>query len=251
MVLQLNGKVALVTGGGSGIGRAASLAFCSHGAKVVVVDVNLEGGAETRELIEERGGHAVFVRADVTQATAVESMVTKTIETYGRLDCAFNNAGVLGGGMLTECTEREWDSIMNVNLRAVWLCLKYEILQMLKQGRGTIVNSASAAGLVGMAGSTPYVVSKHGVVGLTKTAALQYANQGIRVNAVCPGYVRTQMIEGIVGDPRKEEAVVRLHPMGRLGVPEDVAEAVVWLCSEAASFITGHALPVDGGYVVP
>ena len=208
MNAQLNNRVALVTGGGSGIGRASALAFAKQGSNVVVADVNLESGNETVELIQKDGGHASFVTADVTKATDTESMVIKAVEEYGRLDCAFNNAGILGGGSLTECTEEDWDLVMDVNLKGVWLCLKYEILQMLKQGGGCIVNTASVAGLVGFAAATPYTTSKHGVVGLTKTAALQYADQGIRVNAVCPGITRTPMISNLLRSRLKTDKLL-------------------------------------------
>lgn len=208
MNAQLNNRVALVTGGGSGIGRASALAFAKQGSNVVVADVNLESGNETVELIQKDGGHASFVTADVTKATDTESMVIKAVEEYGRLDCAFNNAGILGGGSLTECTEEDWDLVMDVNLKRVWLCLKYEILQMLKQGGGCIVNTASVAGLVGFAAATPYTTSKHGVVGLTKTAALQYADQGIRVNAVCPGITRTPMISNLLRSRLKTDKLL-------------------------------------------
>ena len=245
---QFEGKVALVTGGSSGIGRASALAFAREGTKVVVADVNVEGGEETVQKIEELGGEGIFTRADMSNTADVEAMVTKAVEAYGRLDCAFNNAGLFGLGSIVECTEQDWDRIMDVNLKGVWLCLKYEILQMLEQRGGVIVNTASVAGLVGGAGATPYVASKHGVVGLTKVAALEYADQGIRVNAVCPGLTRTPMIKDLLNTEREESSISR-HPIGRLGTPEEIAEAVVWLCSDAASFVTGHAMPVDGGYV--
>ncbi len=249
---QLQDKVALVTGGASGLGRSAALLFAREGARVVVGDLDVDGGQETVLQIEEAGGAAISVTADVTQSAAVEAMVSRTVETFGRLDCAFNNAGIEGavGTSTAEYTEEEWDRVVNVDLKGVWLCMKYEITQMLEQGSGAIVNTSSVAGLVGLRGSSPYVASKHGVVGLTKTAALEYAQQGIRVNAVCPGVFRTPLVERIIARvPGREQEYMNAQPIGRLGRPEELAEAVVWLCSDAASFVTGHAFPVDGGFV--
>ena len=251
MAGQLEGKVSLITGGGSGIGKASALAFAREGSKVVVADVNVEGGEQTVRLIQDTGGEATFVRADVSISSDVSDMVSHAIQTYNRLDCAFNNAGVSGGpGRVHEYTEENWSRVLNINLTGVWLCMKYEIIQMLNQGGGAIVNTASVMGLVGGSRSPAYGATKHGVVGLTKTAAVDYAREAIRVNAVCPGYIRTPMIEqGVLLDPGGEERVVSRHPMHRLGTPEEIAEAVVWLCSDAASFVTGHAMAVDGGYV--
>jgi len=245
----LDGKVALVTGGSSGIGRASALAFAREGAKVVVADVLVDGSGETLQMVKDRGGQAVFFKADVSKLDQVEEMVNETVETYGRLDCAFNNAGIGGGRAATaKCTEEEWDRVININLKGVWLCMKYEIQQMLKQGTGAIVNTSSVAGLVGFQGTPAYVASKHGVIGLTKAAALEYATAGIRVNAVCPGVIRTPMIDRIVAArPQMKEVYRTMHPLGRLGEPEEIAEAAVWLCSDAASFVTGHAMVVDGG----
>lgn len=248
---RLDGKIALVTGGSSGIGRAAALAFAREGAKVVIADVLIEGSEETVQIIEKSGGQAIFFKTDVSKSDEVEVLIKKTAETYGRLDCAFNNAGVGGGRAATaKCTEEEWDRVIEINLKGVWLCMKYEIQQMLKQGGGAIVNTASVAGLVGFQGTPAYVASKHGVVGLTKAAALEYATSVIRINAVCPGVIRTPMIDRIVAArPQMEEVYTAMHPVGRLGEPEEIAEAVVWLCSDAASFVTGHAMVVDGGLV--
>ena len=245
------GKVALVTGAGSGIGRATALVFAREGAKVVVSDIVVEGGQETVQQIEAAGGEAIFVKADVSQAADVEALVTQTVETYGRLDCAFNNAGIEGGMKLTiDCTKEEFDRTIAVNLTGVWLCMKYEIQQMLSQGSGAIVNTASAAGLVGFPSLPDYVASKHGVVGLTKTAALEYAKSGIRVNAVCPGVIQTPMVErGAQLSPGFDELAVSMEPVGRFGQPAEIGEAVVWLCSDAASFVTGHPMVVDGGLV--
>ena len=248
---RLDNKIALVTGAGSGIGRATALVFAREGARVVVSDIVVEGGQETVQQIEAAGGEAIFVKADVSQAADVETLVAKTVETYGRLDCAFNNAGIEGGVKPTiDCTEEEFDRTIAVNLTGVWLCMKYEIQQMLSQGGGTIVNTASAAGLVGFPGLPDYVASKHGVVGLTKTAALEYAKSGIRVNAVCPGVIQTPMVErGAQLSPGFDELAVSMEPVGRFGQPAEIGEAVVWLCSDAASFVTGIPMQVDGGLV--
>ncbi len=250
MTGDLEGKVALTTGGASGIGRATALAFARERAKLVVADMNEEGARQTAHMITENGGEATAVQVDVTRAAEVEALISKAVDIYGRLDCAHNNAGILGLPFLrlTEYTEAEWDRIIDINMKGVWLCMKYEIPQMMQQGQGAIVNTASAAGLVGSSAFPIYDASKHGVVGLTKSAALQYAKRGIRVNAVCPGVIQTPMVdEGIEANPRFEQGAISTNPSGRLGKPEEVAEAVVWLCSEAASFVTGHAMSVDGG----
>jgi NAD(P)-dependent dehydrogenase (short-subunit alcohol dehydrogenase family) len=256
MAGRVEGKVALVTGGASGIGRATALTFAREGAKLVIADMNEEGGQQTVHMITEKGGEAIFVRTDVSKATEVEAMITKTVETYGRLDCAHNNAGISGFGiagdayaLTAEYPEERWHQVIAVNLTGVWLCMKYEIPQMLSQGRGAIVNTASGAGLVGSRGMSAYVASKHGVVGLTKTAALEYAQQGIRVNCVCPGVIQTPMTARGLSDPEQKAQIVAREPIGRVGTPEEVAEAVVWLCSDAASFVTGHAMSIDGGLV--
>ena len=251
MTKQFEGKVALVTGGSSGIGRATASAFAGEGANVVVADVLVEGGGETVRMIKEAGGEAIFVKTDVSKATEVEALIKKAVETYGRLDCAINNAGVEGTMAPTaDCTEENWDCTININLKGVWLCMKYEIPQMLKQGGGTIVNTASVAGLVGLQGLPAYCASKGGVVQLTRTAALEYAKAGIRVNAVCPGVIRTPMVDRLTAaQPEMKEALTAMEPVGRTGKPEEVAEAVVWLCSDSASFVTGHAMAVDGGFI--
>ena len=252
MAEPFDGKVALVTGGGSGIGRASGLAFARDGAKVVIVDVDVAGGEETVQMIKEAGGEAALVHADVTRTADVEAMVGRAVELYGRLDCAFNNAGVSGRerNLTADYTEDEWDRVVGINLKGVWLCMKSEIVQMLKQGGGAIVNTASVAGLVGIRGTSAYIASKHGVVGLTKAAALEYAESGIRVNAVCPGYIHTPLTQPIFDRVEGfEQQVLARHPLGRLGQPEEIAEAVVWLSSDAASFVTGHSMPADGGYV--
>jgi NAD(P)-dependent dehydrogenase (short-subunit alcohol dehydrogenase family) len=246
------GKVALVTGGSSGIGRATALAFAKESAKVVIAARRIPEGEETVSMIKEIGGEALFVQTDVSKTAEVEAMIRKTVEAYGRLDCAFNNAGIEGSALvpLPDYSEEDWDQVMAVNLKGVWLCLKYEIPQILKQEGGAIVNMSSVAGLVGARTGAAYVASKHGVVGLTKAAALEFAPQGIRINVVCPAIIRTQLVERAYFSTGLEDFVTGLHPIGRVGTPEEVAETVVWLCSDAASFITGIAIPVDGGFVI-
>lgn len=248
----LDGKAALVTGGASGIGRASAIALAKAGATVAIVDVNEDGGKETATLVvEEAGGDAEFVRADVTQPDDVAAVVDKTVARWGHLDCAVNNAGTTGASAPTaDYTLDEWTRTIELNLTSVFLCLKHEIPAMLERG-GAIVNMASGAGLVGFPGLPAYVASKHGVVGLTKAAALEYASQGIRINAICPGSTRTPMLEGFMGgDEKLERMLTRPIPVGRLGRPEEIAEAVVWLCSDAASFVVGQALAVDGGTIM-
>ena len=247
----VEGKVALVTGGASGIGRATALTFAREGAKLIIADMNADGGQQTGHMITEQGGEAIFVRTDVSQAVEVQALLSTAVETYGRLDCAHNNAGIAGAGkeLIAAYPEDTWHQVIAVNLTGVWLCMKYEISQMLHQGGGAIVNTASGAGLVGNRGNSAYAASKHGVVGLTKTAALEYAQQGIRVNCVCPGWVQTPLAARSLSDPERRAQIIARHPIGRVGTPEEIAEAVVWLCSDAASFVTGHAMSVDGGYV--
>lgn len=249
MERQMEGRVALVTGGSSGIGRATAVKFAAEGARVVVADVNTEGGEGTVRLIEDGRGEAIFVRTDVANATEVETLVNRTIQVYGRLDAAVNNAGISIEGRVHEVSEAAWDRLLGVNLKGVWLCMKYELIQMLKQGGGAIVNMSSVWGVVGMTGEAPYVASKHGVSGLTKAGALDYAREGIRVNEVCPGLIHTPMTANTLSDPVRRERIVSKEPVGRPGTPEEVAAAVVWLCTDAASFVTGHALVVDGGFL--
>ena len=251
MAGTLTGKVALVTGASSGIGRAAALAFAREGAKVVAADVTVEGGNETVQLIKKTGGEAIFVPTNVAKAADVEALVNAAVSTYGRLDCAYNNAGISGKSQsIVDTTEENWDRIIAINLTGVWLCMKYEIPAMLKNGGGAIVNTSSDAGLIGVKRTGAYVASKHGVVGLTKTAALEYAKSGVRVNAVCPGPIETPMLmKGADRFPQMIPKMVKAQPNGRLGKPEEIAEAAVWLCSDAASFVTGLAMPVDGGYI--
>ncbi len=242
-------KVAIVTGGSFGIGRATAIAFAKLGAKVVVADYIED--QETTDTIKKLGGDALFIKCNVSKANEVKAMVEKTISTFGRLDYAFNNAGIEGNSATTEeCSEEDWDRIINVNLKGVWLCMKYQIPEMRKAGKGAIVNCSSIAGLVGFQASPAYTASKHGVVGLTKTTALENAKLGIRVNAVCPGVIRTPMIDRATGNNKEAEKQFEdAEPMGRLGNPEEIADTVVYLCSDAASFITGHSIPVDGGWV--
>jgi NAD(P)-dependent dehydrogenase (short-subunit alcohol dehydrogenase family) len=248
MPRPFEGKVALVTGGNSGIGKATALMFAQEGAWVVIAARRVDEGMQTVEEIQQAGGEAFFVRTDVAQAAEVEALVRKTIATYGRLDCAFNNAGIGGGGLLHEFPEEDWDRIVDINLKGVWLCMKYQITQMLMQGGGAIVNDSSGAGLTGFVRSPCYAASKHGVIGLSKSAALQYATKGIRINVVCPGVIMTPMIEcAFASGPGVQEWFLSKQPTGSGGRPEEVAQAVVWLCSDAASFVTGVALPVDGG----
>jgi NAD(P)-dependent dehydrogenase (short-subunit alcohol dehydrogenase family) len=247
----LQGKVVLVTGGGSGIGRATSILLAKQGAKVMIADYVPEGAERTVKMIKEAGGEANCIAADVSVTRQVEMMVDKTVETYGRLDCAFNNAGIEGKMVDTaDYPEDVFDRIIAINLKGVWLCMKYEIPQMLKNGGGAIVNTASAAGLVGVAQLSAYNASKHGVVGLTKTAALEFAQKNIRVNCVCPGLINTPMVARMV-DSRgmNEQELLAAEPVGRMGRPEEIGEGVVWLLSDAASFVTGHSMSIDGGFV--
>ncbi len=246
----LRDKVALITGGGSGIGRATALIFAREGAKLVIADLNRKGAEETAAMVEKAGAKAVSLESDVLKPGAAEDLVRQAVKHFGRLDCAFNNAGVAGDLARTaESTEENWDFVVGIDLKAVWLCMKYEIAQMLKQKSGAIVNTASIAGLGANPLGIAYSAAKHGVVGLTRTAAVEYAKIPIRVNAVCPGVTETPMVEaGIAKRPGMRAVFSKLHPMGRLGRPEEIGEAVAWLCSDAASFVTGIPLPVDGGF---
>ena len=249
MTRLFEGKVALVTGGASGIGRVAALAFANKGAKVVVSDVAVADGETTAQLIKQNGGQAIFVKADVTNGREIEALICATVQTFGRLDFAFNNAGIDGVRAQTaDYPEATWTEVININLTGVFLCMKFEIPVMLRQSGGVIVNMASVAGVIGFPGHSAYTASKHGVIGLTKTAALEYAKAGIRVNALCPTYTRTPMLERIIASkPDLESKLTARVPIGRLGTPEEIAAAAMFLCSDAAAFITGHAMMMDGG----
>jgi NAD(P)-dependent dehydrogenase (short-subunit alcohol dehydrogenase family) len=244
-------KVALVTGAGSGIGRACALAFANRGAKVVAADVSIQGGKETIRLIDEMEGTGMFFQCDVGNPHAVEELINKTLKSFGQLDFACNNAGIQGVRVPTvEYPLEAWNNVIYTNLTGIWLSMKFEIAQMLEQGSGVIVNMSSILGKVGFANASAYVAANHGILGLTKTAAIEYANQGLRVNAVCPGFIYTPMLQrtGIEEDSDLYHIVAGLHPIKRMGNPEEIANAVMWLCSSEASFVTGEALVVDGGY---
>lgn len=243
------GKVVLVTGAAAGIGRATALAFGRAGASVVIGDAAVDGGHATAAMIVEAGGKALYVNANVTRASEVEALVDKAVSYYGRIDCAVNNAGIEEEHLpLAESDEAQFDRIMSVNVKGVWLCMKHELRQMVKQGGGAIVNVSSVAGLAGSPSRSIYAASKHAVVGLTKTAAVEYAGAGIRVNSVCPGAVKTGMLaRALERDAQLEAAIKNGCPMGRVAETAEVANAILWLCSEQSSFVTGHQLAVDGG----
>jgi NAD(P)-dependent dehydrogenase (short-subunit alcohol dehydrogenase family) len=247
----LRDKVAVITGASSGIGRAVALEFAQHEAITVLADLDEDGGKETVRQVERAGGRALFRVVDVSSARDVAGLIEETKRRFGRLNCAVNNAGIDGAmAPLAESTEENWDRVIGVNLKGIWLCLRYQLPVMLAQGGGSIVNISSVAGLVGVElGLSAYVAAKHGVIGLTRAAALEYATTGIRINAVCPGGIRTAMLDHALssGLVTEQQASAR-QPMNRLGTPHEVARAVAWLCSDAASFVTGHAMAVDGGY---
>lgn len=249
----LEGKSALITGGGGGIGRATALIFAREGARVAVADANIDASAETVAQVNAAGGQAMSLSGDVTDSAAVQAMIKTVISAYGRIDCAFNNAGIAGyqvnasGKKTHEWADDSFDRMIAVNLRGVWLCMKHEIVQMLAQGGGVIVNTGSIAGLIGLPTSSAYVAAKHGVLGLTKTAALEYATDKIRVNAVCPGYIETKMTEDTMR--RRGAELMQKVPVGRMGKPEEIGEMVLWFCSDRASYVTGACYNVDGGYM--
>jgi NAD(P)-dependent dehydrogenase (short-subunit alcohol dehydrogenase family) len=246
----LDNKVAIITGAASGIGRATAQVFAREGARLLIADLNEEGGNETLEHLKQAGASAIFVKVDVAKASEVEAMVAQAVASYGRLDCAFNNAGIDGrGGKIHECTEENWNRVLAINLTGVWLCMKAEIAQMLKQGgNGAIVNTSSTAGLTGGAGLPAYIASKHGVAGLTRAGALEYGKHNIRINAVCPGPIRTPMLGRLLSRREDMESrLARAQPLKRLGEPSEIGEAVAWLCSDRASYVHGLPLPVDGG----
>ena len=249
MSMSFSGQVALVTGAANGIGRATAQAFASAGLKVVVSDVDVTGGEQTVDLIRQAGGEALFVRCDVSRDAEVQALMTRVIEAYGRLDYAFNNAGIeIEKGRLNEGSEAEFDAIMGVNVKGVWLCMKYQLPLLMAQGGGAIVNTASVAGLGAAPKMSIYSASKHAVIGLTKSAAIEYAKKKVRVNAVCPAVIDTDMFRrAYEADPKKGEFAAAMHPVGRIGKVEEVAAAVLYLCSDDAAFTTGQALAIDGG----
>lgn len=249
VAISFAGKVVLVTGAASGIGRATALAFGRAGASVVIADTSVDGGHATAAMIVEAGGKALYVNANVTRAAEVEALVEKAVNYYGRIDCAVNNAAIEEPRQsLADGEEAQFDHIMGVNVKGVWLCMKYQLRQMMEQGGGAIVNMASSAGLAGLPAHAIYAASKHAVVGMTKSAAADYARSSIRINSVCPGAVRTPMLaRALEREPKFEKKLKAAHPMGRFAEPAEVANAVLWLCSEQSSFVTGHQLAVDGG----
>lgn len=244
-------KTIFITGAACGIGKASALAFAKAGANVAICDVNTDEGSSVARSINENGGHAIFLKCDVSKDEEVKAAIEETARKFGGLDYAFNNAGIEGeSNSTTECTEKNWDQTININLKGVWLCMKYQIPQILKQGGGAIVNCSSIAGVVGFPGIPAYTASKHGVIGLTKTAALECAKSNIRVNAICPGVIQTPMIERFThGEAQIQKQLVAGEPVGRIGRPEEIANAAMWLCSDQSSFVTGDSLIVDGGWV--
>jgi len=250
-VYDFTKKLAFITGASTGIGHRAALDFARFNAIVVLADLNESAGKATADKIISRGGIARFIKCDVSKEADVQNAISQTIKEFGRIDFAFNNAGVEGQvGTTADCTIDNWDKVIQINLSGVWYCMKYQIQQMLKQGHGSIVNCSSIAGVIGFPGIPAYTASKHGVIGLTKTAALEYAKQNIRVNAVCPGVIHTEMIDRFThGEAQALQQMINGEPVGRMGRPDEVSEAVLWLSSEASSFVTGHSLVVDGGWV--
>lgn len=247
MRFDFKGKVALVTGGSFGIGRATAIAFARAGAQVVIADI--ESNRDTLRAIKQAGGDSLFMQCDVSKPDQVQSMIKEIIKKFGRLDFAFNNAGIEGdNGPLQECALENWDRVLNVNLKSIFLCMKAQIPLMRSQGSGVIINCASVAGMMGFINLPAYVASKHGVIGLTRAAALENAKQGIRINAICPGVIKTPMVDRVTkGDPAVEASYTAMEPVGRMGQPEEIAAAVLWLCSPESGFVTGAAIPIDGG----
>ena len=250
---ELDGRVALITGAASGIGRASARLFAEAGARVAVADIDLPGARDTVASVERDGGEAVALEVDVADAVSVRAMVAATVERFGRLDIAHNNAGIMGAGAeITDMDDAVWQRGIDVMLTGVFLCMKHEIPHMVAQGGGAIVNTSSGAGLIGFPGQANYVAAKHGVIGLTRSAALEYIGRGVRINAICPGTARSRMVdEWMDGSAEAEAEVAALHPIGRIAEPEEIARAALWLASDASSFVVGVALPVDGGYTVP
>ncbi|MDD3352082.1 glucose 1-dehydrogenase [Zoogloea sp.] len=249
MTKEFSGKVVLITGAGSGIGRASALAFAREGAHVAVADITEAGGRETVALIEAAGGSARFFQVNVTQSSEVASLIRQIVETWGRLDITLNNAGVDNDmAPITETSEADFDKVIGVNLKGVWLCMKYAIAQMEKQGGGVVINTASALSITVLPGASPYNASKHAVAGLTKTCAVEYGAKNIRINAICPGVIRTPLLENHPNLAEMEKGLIPLHPIGRLGQPEEVANTVLWLASDKASFVHGALITVDGGW---
>jgi NAD(P)-dependent dehydrogenase (short-subunit alcohol dehydrogenase family) len=244
----LVGRTALVTGGGSGIGAATAILYAKHGANVIIADLNEKGGNQITSKIKEEGGQAIFVKADVSKAPECENLIRQSLNGFGRLDIAFNNAGIGGEqNTVADMSIEGWQKVIDVNLNSVFYCLKYELPAMMKNGKGSVVNMSSIMGQVGFANSSAYVAAKHGVVGLTKTAALEFSSKGIRINAIGPAVINTPLLSAL--DEAMKQSLVKLHPVGRLGSPEEVAEMVVWLSSDGASFATGAYYALDGGYL--
>jgi NAD(P)-dependent dehydrogenase (short-subunit alcohol dehydrogenase family) len=250
-VNRLDNKIVLITGASSGIGRAAAQLFAAEGAKVVVADIDAEGGEATVRAVRQAGGEAQFVRADVSEPADVEALLANIVDVHGRLDCAYNNAGILGEIVpLVDQSEAAWTQTIDTNLKGTWLCMKHEILQMLKQGSGAIVNTTATAGIKGSPNRSAYSASKAGIIAISKSAALEYAEYGLRINIICPSHTRSRMLEQFFElRPELEASFISSAPMGRIAAPEEVAEAALWLCSEASSFVTGHVLAVEGGYL--
>jgi NAD(P)-dependent dehydrogenase (short-subunit alcohol dehydrogenase family) len=248
---KFNDKTAVVTGAGSGIGRASAIAFAKEGARVMVSDIDTKGGEETVNLIQAFGGVAQFFQCDVSKSNQVEGLMKEVIKSFGRLDFAVNNAGIsMRPGLTADIDEEEWDRVISINLKSVWLCMKYEIPMMLNNGGGAIINMSSLAGIRGRAHTIAYSASKHGIIGMTKTAALEYAQKGIRINAICPGLTESGMTAGLSERSELAEKLIQKIPMGHMGLSENIADAVTWLCTDSTSFMTGQVIVVDGGETI-